>query len=216
MSNHRRAAVARKTRRSGRARALLSLAAVAVLATGMSVKGTFAFWTDSATANTGGFTSGTLDITVNGQLAGQANNGGNTTVASLNLTNMVPGESVAASFPLTNAGNVPLTYNGVGTGAGGLAVANGLQYSITFGATATNTGTAASGNRAGSCGTGTATTLPMTAATPYTFATNRALAAGATDTVCIVARLNPAAGNGLQGLAGSAAFVFDSKQVGAP
>ncbi|QCW50969.1 hypothetical protein FE634_12240 [Nocardioides dongxiaopingii] len=207
----------RRRRRSGRTRAIISLGAVAVLATGLSVKGTFAFWTDSGTAQTGAFSSGTLDITVNGQLAGQANNGGSTTIASLALGNMVPGESVAGSFPVANAGTVPLTYTLTGTGSGGLAVTNGLQYSVTFGATAANTGSAANGNRTGTCGAVTPTDANTTLLTtaPSTFATNRALAVGASDTVCIIARLNSNAPNALQTLGGTASFLFDSKQVGA-
>jgi hypothetical protein len=215
MSNHRTETP--RPRRSGRTRALLSLAAVAVLATGMSVKGTFAFWTDSATATVGSFSSGTLDITVNGQLAGLVNNGGTTTIAALTLATMVPGESFAAAFPIANNGSVGLTYTLTGTGSGGLAVTSGVQYSVTFGATAANTGTAAAGNRAGGCG-GTASTdanTTLLTATASTFATNRALAVGGSDTVCVVARLNSNAPNTLQGLSGSAAFLFDSKQVGA-
>lgn len=223
MSNHRsdaprrRATRPARTRRSGRTRALLSLGAVAVLATGMSVKGTFAFWTDSATATTGTFTSGTLDITVDGKLAGSAGNGGSTVVANLSLSAMAPGESVAATFPVANNGTIPLTYTLTGTGAGGLAVTNGLQYSVTFGAAATNTGTAAGGNRDGRCG-GTASTDTNTTvltSTAATLASNRALATGASDTVCVVARLSSAAPNSLQGLSGTAALVFDAKQVGA-
>lgn len=214
MSNHRADTPRRPRRRSGRTRALLSLAAVAVLASGMSVKGTFAFWTDSATVNAGGFTSGTLDVTVNGQLGGQ---GGTTAIANLALANITPGESVAASFPVANVGTTPLTYNVTGTGSGALAVTNGLQYLVVFGASASNTGTAASGNRAGSCGTTTATdanTTLLTAAAA-TLASNRSLAAGASDTVCVIARLNFQAPNELQNKAGNATLVFDAKQVGA-
>lgn len=213
MSSHR----APHRRRSGRARALISLAAVAALASGMSVKGTFAFWSDSATVQTGTFTSGTLDITVNGQLAGQGSNGGSTTVAALSLSNMVPGESVAVAFPLKNDGSTPVTYTLTGTGSEGLAVTNGLQYSVAFGATPSNSGVAGEGNRLGSCGGVTATDSNTTLLTssPSTFATNRALATGATDSVCIVARLNFNAPNALQGLTGKASFLFASKQVGA-
>lgn len=215
MTQHRRPA-GKSKRRSGRTRAVLMLAAVGVLATGMSVKGTFAFWTDSATATTGSFSAGTLDITVNGQLAGSGNINGTTTVASLTLKDMVPGESIAATFPVANNGTVPLTYNLTGTGSGGLAVTNGLQYAVTFGGTATNTGSAATGNRTGSCGT-TATDANTTllTGTPSSFATARALAVGASDTVCVVARLNSNAPNALQGAVGTASLLFDSKQVGA-
>jgi predicted ribosomally synthesized peptide with SipW-like signal peptide len=214
MSSH-RAATPRR-RRTGRTRAILSLGAVAVLATGMSVKGTFAFWTDAATANTGTFTSGTLDISVNGALAAQ--NGGSTSLTNFKLDTMVPGESVAFSFPVKNEGTVPLTYKVTGTGSGALAVANGMQYAVFFGSSASNTGTSANGNRAGSCGSTAATdtnTTLLTATSTTLTGSDRTLASGASETVCVVARLNFNAGNDLQGKSGSASLVFDSKQVGA-
>lgn len=215
MSSHRAAAPRRRTRRSGRTRAIISLGAVAVLATGMSVKGTFAFWTDAATVNAGGFSSGTLDISVNGALAQQ--NGGTTALTAFKLDTMVPGESVAFSFPVKNEGTVPLTYKVTGTGSGPLAVAGGLQYAVYFGSAATNTGTSANGNRAGSCGSAAATDTNTTAltGTSATLSADRTLAVGTSDTVCVIARLNYNAGNDLQGKTGNAALVFDSKQVGA-
>lgn len=213
MSNHRSQTPRR--RRSGRTRAIISLGVIAVLSLGFSVKGTFAFWTDSATAQTGSFVAGTLDITVDGQLAGKENNGKSTTIASLKLDNMVPGESVAGVFPVKNHGSIPLTYNLTGTGSGGLAVANGMQYSLTFGAAAANT--TANGLRSGTCAGVTATDANTVVLneSPKSYATNRPLAVGATETVCVVARLNSNAPNALQGLSGSASFLFDSKQVGA-
>ncbi len=206
-----------RRRRSGRTRALIALAAVVVLATGLSVRGTFAFWTDSATVQGGTFSSGTLDITLDGNLAGAANNGGTWTNTSFALTTMLPGESIAMSFPLRNVGTVPVTYNLVGTGSGGLAATNGLQYSVAFGVNSANSGTVAAGNRAGTCG-GTASTdanTTLLTAGGHTYVSNRALAAGAQETVCVVARLNSNAPNSLQNLNGSASFLFDAKQVGA-
>lgn len=210
MSSHR---ATRRRTRSGRTRALISLGAVAALCTGLSVKGTFAFWTDSATATTGTFTAGTLDLKVDGKLGGT---GGTTAVTTLTADNLVPGESIAATFPVENAGSVPLTYNLTATGAGGLAVTNGLQYSLTFGVTADNA-VLANGLRNGRCGgvQSTDAGTQVLTSTPRSYATNRPLGAGTSETVCVVVRLNSAAGNGLQGLQGTAAFVFDAKQVGA-
>lgn len=204
----------------GRGRAVLSLAVVAFLATGMSVQGTFASWTDSATMQTGSFTSGTLDITLNGQLVGPgtANNPGSWTNATFTLANVVPGESIAQSFPVKNNGTTGLKYNVTGTGTGGLAVASGMQYAVYFGVTATNSGTEAAGNRVGACGASTPTdvngvTLTNTAAS---LAADRNLAAGVTETVCVVARLNSAAGNALQGQSTVAGIVFNARQLTAP
>lgn len=208
------------TRRRGRGRAVLSLAVVAFLATGMSVKGTFASWTDSATMSTGSFASGTLDITLNGQLVGPGttNNPGTWTNNTFALTNVVPGESVATSFPVKNNGLSGLKYNVTGTATGGLAVSGGMQYAVYFGVTATNTGTEAAGNRAGACGGTTPTDANGTTltGTSGSLAADRTLAAGVTETVCIVARLNSTAGNGLQGLTTTASLVFNARQLTAP
>ncbi|MDO9396699.1 MAG: TasA family protein [Herbiconiux sp.] len=228
MSSHRSSRVRRRGR-SGRMRALMSLGAVGFLAIGFGAQGTFAFWTDQATVSTGSFTSGTLDITLDGKLVGPGvtNNPGSFTQDSFALPGMSPGESIAYSFPVKNEGTTPLVYTLTGTGSGPLNVTNGMQYSVTFG----NPSTAASTNspanaasRAGSCGgaaaTDTNTSLLQSGGTVFG-GTNRALAVGATETVCIVARFSSQAGNGLQANAGtntptSASFAFAAKQVGAP
>jgi predicted ribosomally synthesized peptide with SipW-like signal peptide len=220
MSTHRTDVPAR--RRRGRGRAVLALAAVAFLATGMSVQGTFAAFTDTATMSTGPFSSGTLDIVVNGQLAGPGttNNPGTTPNTSFTMTNMSPGESVATSFPVRNNGSTGLRYNVTGTATGGLAVAGGMQYAVYFGSAATNTGTEANGNRTGACGAGNTptdangTTLTGTSTS---LAADRTLAAGsAPETVCVVVRLNSTAGNALQGQTTSASLVFNARQLTAP
>ena len=222
MSTHRSDHRAPRRRSTGRVRALVALAAVAVLATGMSVRGTFAFWTDTATLKTGDFASGTLDITIDDRLAGPGvvNNPGTYTNSAFALSAMLPGESVALSFPIKNVGTTPLTYSVTGTGTGGLAVANGMQYSVTFGAAQNNTGTAAAGTRSGTCG-GAASTDANTqvlGTTPVALgnSSNRPLAPGTLDQVCVIARLSSAAPNALQGLSGSASIIFDAKQVGGP
>ncbi len=200
-----------------RIRAILGLAAVAILAVGMSVKGTFAAWTDAATMQTGTFATGTLDITLDGNLVGPgtANNPGTWTNGSFALTNLVPAESYAVSFPVKNNGTTGLKYTLTGTGSGALAVANGMQFAVYFGVTASNAGTEANGNRVGSCGgstptDGTGTTLTGTSST---FATDRVLAAGVTETVCFVARLNSSAPNTLQGQSMTASFLFNARQL---
>jgi hypothetical protein len=220
MSTHRSetdAAPRRERRGRGRRRAALALTGVALVTTGASVEGTFAAFTDSATMSTGTFSTGTLDVTLNGMLGGP---GGTWANNSFTIANLVPGESVAVSFPVGSAGTAPLKYTVRATGSGGLAVANGLQYAVYFGNAsnvATNTGTAAASNRTGACGgtTPTDATATNVTSTPVTFPGERTLAAGASETVCIVARLNSQAGNGLQGQTSTASFVFDARQVNA-
>lgn len=190
----------------------MSLGAVAVLATGLSVKGTFAFWTDSATMQTGSFSSGTLDITLGGQLVGNGGTWNNTAFA---VATMMPGESQAVSFAVANNGTVGLTYTVSGTAAGALAPS--MQFSV-YPGTASNTGTAAAGNRTGTCtGTALATNQVLSAVSTTLVGTARALAAPAgTENICVIARFNSAAGNNTQGQTMTASLVFDAKQVGAP
>lgn len=218
MSTHRLDAPAPRGR--GRGRAVLSLAVLAFLATGIGVKGTFASWTDAATMQTGSFSSGTLDITLNGNLVGPGttNNPGTWVNSTFTLTNLVPGESHAQSFPVRNNGTAGLKYNVGGTATGGLAVATGMQYAVYFGSTASNTGTEAAGNRVGACGGTTptdATGVTLTG-TSASLAADRNLAAGVSETVCIVARLNSTAGNALQGQTTTASMVFNARQLTAP
>lgn len=195
---------------------MLSLGAVGFLALGFGAQGTFAFWTDQATVTTGSFSSGTLDITLNGQLAGSAGNGGTTTPAGFSLLNMVPGESQSFSFPVTNNGNVGLTYAITGAATGTLVPA--MQFSVFSGSANAQTGTASGGNRAGTC-TGTALISNQSFASPTTVvadAAKRALVAGATENICVVVTLPTSVGNEFQGKTLTASLVFDAKQVGAP
>lgn len=211
---HRARRAAPRKQTSARARALLSLGAVGALALGLGAQGTFAFWTDEGTVTTGTFSSGTLDITLNGALAGAVNNGGTTNLAALALTNMVPGESIAVAFPVANAGTTPLTYTATGTATGVLAT--GMQFSIHPG-TASNTGTAAANTRAGACtGSAIVTNQVLTASSTAVVAAPRSLAPAASESICVIAKLDSAAGNALQNQTMSASLVFSAKQVGAP
>lgn len=210
MSSHR----APHRRRSGRVRACLSLGAVAFAALGLGAQGTFAFWTDQATVTTGSFSSGTLDIALNGALAG---NGGTTTLPSFTLPNMVPGESMSVSFPVKNEGSVGLTYTLSGTASGGLAPA--MQFSVFNGTANAQTGGASTGNRAGTCSGSSLSNNQTYSSTPTPVVSDtgkRALAAGATENMCVVASLPLAVDNSFQGKSLTASLVFDAKQVGAP
>lgn len=221
MTDHRAPRQARRAaprkRRSGRARAVLTLGAVGALALGLGAQGTFAFWTDSGTVTTGSLESGTLDITLNGALAGAVNNGQSTTLSALALTNMVPGESIAVAFPVANAGTAALTYTVTGTATGPLAPS--MQFSI-YPGTASNAGTAAANNRAGACtGTAIVTNQVLTGSSAPVIATPRSLAGSptpASESICVIAKLDTAADNTAQGKTMTANLVFNAKQVGAP
>ena len=109
---------------STRARAVLGLGAVL----GLSVTGTFAFWTDSVTIAGQTLTSGTIDL----QAGATAATTGNTfTTTTLGTTAMVPGDSVAQVLVLKNAGNVPLKWTAKGgLVAGGDAAAFSTQQAL--------------------------------------------------------------------------------------
>jgi hypothetical protein len=189
----------------------LAVTAAAVLLG--SITGTFAFWSDDGTVASGSLRSGTLDLTFDGNLAGAGANGGTWTNTAFALDTMLPGESVAASFVLRNAGTAGLTYAVSGSATG--ALAPGLRFSVYAGGAAANAGTAAAGNRAGTCGgAALATDATLGGSASVVVASRRALAAGASETVCLVARLDSSAANSLQGTTAAATLVFDGRQVG--
>jgi predicted ribosomally synthesized peptide with SipW-like signal peptide len=208
MASHRGGRGTRRPRRRGRIRALLTLGA----ALGLGAVGTLAYWSDQATLSTGPISSGILDLTLDGSLPGQ---GGTYTQSSFALSNMIPGESVASAVTVANGGSVTLLYTATATAAGGLA--SGLTFQVYAGGTATNTGTATAGNRAGTC-TGTSTFGPavLTGVAQSVIATPRQLASSASESVCVVAALPTTANNSLQGTSATATVVFDAKQLGAP
>ena len=88
-----------QTLRSARVRAALGLGVVATV----GVTGTFAYWTDNATVSGTTFSTGSIDLKVNGvdNVAGYT---------SLTLANMVPGNSVAGVLTIRNNGTAPLKY----------------------------------------------------------------------------------------------------------
>ncbi len=200
-----------RRRRSGRVRALLSLG----LLLGISQVGTLASWTDSATVQGGGFTSGTLDLTVGessaNQLSGQ---GGTWTHTNLTLSAMAPGESVAKLLTVGNGGSVALTYNATVVTTNN-DLQNGLQLTVIDGATVGNTGTQAANNRAGTCtgGTGTSltnTNVSTTASSLHSSAV--ALATGVTRTYCVRVALASSAPNSMQGKTTNLTFSFNAQQ----
>ena len=200
---------------SRRLRGILSLG----ILVGLGGIGTLAYWTDDATVTTGSFTSGTLDVTLNDALAGQANNGGTTADAAFALTDLIPGESVARTVKVGNAGSIPLAYTAKAWNTGALAV--GLRWTVVAGSTSSNAGTVAAGNRTGSCSSGTTTATNVTLGTASGSATtvltpNRTIATGAFENVCVIATLDSGAGNSLQGASASATVTFNGVQVGSP
>jgi predicted ribosomally synthesized peptide with SipW-like signal peptide len=208
VADHRAPRARRRPRtilRSTRLRALLTLG----ILLGLGSVGTLAYWTDQAVVTGGSFTSGTLDVKVSGA--------DSFTWSAFALSDMTPGESVAASVPVQNAGSIPFTYSATALGSGGLLPA--LTFKVYVGGTASNSGSLANADRTGSCsGTqiGSAYTLTTTAQAVIPTADQQSLAVGGSQSVCVVATLPATAGNAYQGTDAATTFTFDAKQVGAP
>jgi predicted ribosomally synthesized peptide with SipW-like signal peptide len=200
---------------SRRIRALLSLGIVV----GLGAVGTLAYWTDDATITSSSFSTGTLDVALNDGLIGPANNGGTISDTTFTLSDMIPGESFARTVKVGNAGSVRLNYTAKAWNSGTLA--SGLRWTVVAGSTASNSGSTAAGNRTGACSVGTTTatdvTLGTTSGTATTvIATKRPINVTSFENVCVIAKVDSAAGNALQGTSASATLIFNGTQIGAP
>ncbi len=202
--------------RDRRVRALLAVGCLL----GVGGVTTLASWSDSATVPTGSFASGSLDLLVDGNLAGP---GGTRVRGDLALADMVPGESVSVTLVVQSAtGTLPLGYYVTATSTGELAPQ--LLWTVVPGATHnTQTGTQANGNRTGTCSAGTPAVTDQVlgaSATPVIgtsgAAGRRGLAAGGSENVCLRVQLNPAAGNAFQAKTATATFTVNASQMGAP
>lgn len=179
---------------SARVRAVLGLGVV--LSTG--VTGTFAHWTDAVTVSGAHFGSGTIDLKVNNADSLPA-------YTSLNLSTMVPGNSVAGVLTIKNSGIAPLKYTAIttATNADGKNLRGSLVVKVTGASAAT--GTSPSMTCSGSALTGAQTTLNGSL-----LSTGRLLAAGASETVCVQVTLDAAASTSLQGAATDVVFTFNA------
>ena len=198
MSGHRgrRTVAVRRLLRSTRLRAALALGTV--LAVGAT--GTWAYWTDSATV--GGITvsTGSLDLKLNGQdnLTGYT---------SLNISNMVPGNSVAAVITVQNAANLAFTYTATSsaTNADGKNLAGALAVKVTGDATVT--GTAPNQTCAGTALAGSGTTLGGSL-----IGTARPLAGNASEPICVQLTLPTNAATTVQGATTNITLTFNATQ----
>lgn len=161
---------------STRIRAALSLGMVL----GLGAVGTLASWSDTATATSGAFVVGSVDMKVNGA--------DSYAFVTLGMTDMTPGASKAAMLPVSNTGSLAVTYVGKVSSPGVLAPY--LRVSVRSGGSATNTS---------STGTCSSTTVVGTTATPTTAGATifsaRALAgkpvasAAVPDNLCVLVSL---------------------------
>lgn len=194
MASHR--AVRSRRRAVGRRRASSAaptrrgtvLAAAAALMIGLVLggsQGTFAFWTDTDSVSAGTFTTGTLDLTVDGQ------QGAPTAYAEteLALTKMVPGETVAATLTIRNAGDADFTWVPTITESGTLAPF--LDVTLTRGAMAGAVDTTYPRQQGCSAGT----SMLSGAVAPN-------LPVSSSITLCALVTLPATLGNEVQGLSG--------------
>jgi predicted ribosomally synthesized peptide with SipW-like signal peptide len=184
MADHRRL--------SQRVQALLALGVLAVPAS----VGTFAFWTDDVTVTGTTFTAGTLDLRVNGLDTV-------TSYTTMNLTTMVPGNSVAGVLTVRNNGTAPLKYTAVtaATNADTKNLRGALVVKVT-GDTAV-TGSSPAATCAGTALSGTSTALNGGLVT-----TGRLLAAATEEKLCVQVTLPTGAASSLQGATTDVTFTF--------
>ncbi len=196
MSKHTAHKVSRRAsrRNAGRIRALLSLG----VALGIGAVGTFAYWTDDVVISGSTFTSGILDLQVNGENSIPA-------YTSLNMSNMVPGNSIAAVLTVKNNGTAPLKYTATSVAVNtpaGKDLASALTVKITGDAAISGSGLAKTCGGAALAGTGTSLNGSLvSAARPL-------LAANSSETLCVQVTLNASASTLLQGGSTGATFTF--------
>lgn len=113
---------------SARARALMSIGIVL----GLGAVGTLAAWSDTSTATSGIFTTGTLDIKLGEPFPGSDN----VTLATLGNAAIVPGTTVSSPLKINNNGSVPFSYK-IEVVASNAALGGLLDSSIYAAATCT-------------------------------------------------------------------------------
>ncbi|MCJ0977734.1 CalY family protein [Rhodococcus sp. ARC_M12] len=153
---------------SARARAIMSIGIVL----GLGAVGTLAAWSDTATATSGTFTTGRLDI-----LVGTPAIPNNPPVFSTTLTNpaIFPGDTVAAGLLVSNAtGSVANTYT-ISVVASNAALGSVLNSSV-------HLGTAASGT---ACTNAAASTVTGLGTSKSFVGLSRPLAVNGSDQLCI-------------------------------
>jgi len=155
---------------------------------GVGAAGTFAHWTDDVTVTGITFTAGTIDLKVN-------NLDTITGYTTLNISNMVPGNTVAGVLTVKSSGTAPLKYTATSTAtdSDGKNLRGALTVKVTGDSSVT--GSSPSATCAGSTLSGTSSSLNTGLIT-----TGRLLAAGgATESICIQVTLPSGASSSLQG-----------------
>ncbi|WFR72167.1 SipW-dependent-type signal peptide-containing protein [Prescottella defluvii] len=184
---------ARAALTGSRPRAIASLGIVL----GLGAIGTLAAWSDTATATSGVFSTGSIDL----QLNGNQGNPNAYAFTTLTKTSMMPGDSVAATLPVQNTGTTPFNYTMVAN-ATSSELAPQLKVVISTGS---SNGTACSG------GTVIANNLPLVSGgAANLIPTARPLAVGASETLCFQVTLDANAPVSVQNKTVSTSFNFNA------
>lgn len=193
MSSHRAAPAGRHWWNSVSLRAVMSLG----LVLGFGSAGTFAYWTDEATVSGLTITAGVLDL----ELQDDADD--SVTFTSLNISNMIPGQSVAGVLKVENVGNVGFTYT-ASTSVSNSTLAAALVVKVTNGSVS---GSSPSATCTGSQLSGTGTDLD-----DALVSTARSLAATASENLCIEVSMPSGASSSLQGTTTNVSYTFTATQ----
>lgn len=162
------------------------------LVLGIGSAGTFAFWTDEVTVTGITITAGTIDLKVDNQDSV-------TGYTSLNITDMVPGNSVAAVLTVKNAGTASLKYTATTTAT------NSLGSALTLKVTGDGStgGSAPATTCPGSALSGTGTSLNGSM-----IGTGRLLTANQSEPICVQLTLPSNAASSLQGTTTNVTLTF--------
>lgn len=174
---------------SQRIRALLAMGAVL----GLGAVGTMALWSDSSTATSGNFTTGTVDIKLGNPAV---DNDPAQFTTDLAMSNMAPGSQKDAVLRVDNAGSLPITYTVDTVGNGDATLAAALQVSVY----AQSSG--------GAC-TGSATAGPASLTGPL-LTVPQPLAANTTQDWCFRVALPTTADSSLQGRTATLTLTFNA------
>ncbi|WP_018177865.1 hypothetical protein [Jongsikchunia kroppenstedtii] len=186
-----------------RLRALASLGMIL----GLGAAGTLAQWSTSVNAATGVFSTGSIEMKLNGNRPTYA-------FTALNQLNLAQGGSVAGMLPVQNTGMVNFTYVAnattadAGTATYGSASAAILAQNMTLTAYAGGSVSGSAGSQTCTSGTQISSQALSTGAPVNIISTARPLAASASENLCIQIKVSPTAPIGARMSAVSVAMQF--------
>ncbi|WP_067432008.1 SipW-dependent-type signal peptide-containing protein [Nocardioides jensenii] len=192
--------------RSDRTRALLSLG----LLVGFGSIGTYAYWSDTAVVTGGPITSGAMDLQFDTN--GAVGNGAGYAKTTITWTGLAPDERKAFNLTVKNVGNPPFTYLATATrGVSPTWTFTGSPITVQlYAGTAVADTTYPQQDSCTGSPLGTAQAVDTT--NKPLISTAQEIAAGGTQSICIIVGLDPAADNANQSKTGSVSLTFTANQ----